>query len=247
MKVYILEDEPNILRYLITLVEKLPFAQTVGYSSNIATARQEIPALSPDLVLSDIQLSDGNSLTLFSEIETEHLQLIFITAYSQFAIEALNLGAFAYLLKPIEETFFNQTLLRCYQKKEQFKVAASQLQLALQYIADKNQISRISLSTAEGIDVVPIEKIVYLQSDKGYTTFYLDDGKKILVSKVIKVYEGLLPSSQFIRSHQSYLVNARYVRKYYKEGVLELTTSERIPVAERRREQVQKWLMRDGN
>lgn len=173
MKVYILEDEPNILRYLIALVEKLPFAQTVGYSSNIATARQEIPALSPELVLSDIQLSDGNSLTLFSEIETEHLQLIFITAYSQFAIEALNLGAFAYLLKPIEETFFNQTLLRCYQKKEQFKVAASQLQLALQYIADKSQISRISLSTAEGIDVVPIEKIVYLQSDKGYTTFTL--------------------------------------------------------------------------
>ena len=244
MKVYILEDEPNILSYLIALVEKLPFAQTVGYSSNIATARKEIPALSPDLVLSDIQLSDGNSLTLFSEIETEHLQLIFITAYSQFAIEALNLGAFAYLLKPIEETFFNQTLLRCYQKKEQFKVAASQLQLALQYIADKSQISRISLSTAEGIDVVPIEKIIYLQSDKGYTTFYLDDGKKILV---IKVYEGLLPPSQFIRSHQSYLVNARYVRKYYKEGVLELTTGERIPVAERRREQVQKWLMRNGN
>jgi two-component response regulator containing lytTR DNA-binding domain protein len=70
-------------------------------------------------------------------------------------------------------------------------------------------------------------------------------GKKILVSKVIKVYEGLLPSSQFVRSHQSYLVNARYVRKYYKEGVLELTTGERIPVAERRREQVQKWLMKN--
>ncbi|WP_232781217.1 LytR/AlgR family response regulator transcription factor [Capnocytophaga gingivalis] len=86
--------------------------------------------------------------------------------------------------------------------------------------------------------------MLYLQSDKGYTTFCLESGETILISKVLKVYEALLPASQFIRCHQSYLVNARYVRKYYKEGILELTTGEHIPVAERRRELVQQWLMK---
>ena len=113
------------------------------------------------------------------------------------------------------------------------------------YHAQQQGLERLSVRTAEGIELIPLADILYLQSDKGYTTFFLENGERLLVSKVIKVYEALLPTSQFVRCHQSYLVNARYVRKYYKEGILELTTSERIPVAERRREQVQKWLMRN--
>ena len=115
------------------------------------------------------------------------------------------------------------------------------------HIQQQQELERLSVKTAKGIELIPLADILYLQSDKGYTTFFLENGERLLVSKVIKVYEALLPTSQFVRCHQSYLVNARYVRKYYKEGVLELTTGERIPVAERRREQVQQWLMRNGN
>ena len=92
MKVYILEDETNILKYLISLVEALPFVQIVGYASEIAKAEKEIPVLQPELILSDIQLADGNSFTLFSRIKTDSLQIIFITAFNQFAMEALNLA-----------------------------------------------------------------------------------------------------------------------------------------------------------
>ena len=116
---------------------------------------------------------------------------------------------------------------------------------AQDYHTQQQNIERLLVRTAEGIVLLPIADILYLQSDKGYTTFFIENGERLLVSKVIKVYEALLPASQFIRCHQSYLVNMRYIRKYYKEGVLELTTGERIPVAERRREQVQQWLMKD--
>lgn len=116
---------------------------------------------------------------------------------------------------------------------------------AQNYHAQQQGLERLSIRTAEGIEQIPLACILYLQSDKGYTTFYLERGGTILISKVLKVYEALLPTSQFIRCHQSYLVNARYVRKYYKEGILELTTGEHIPVSERRREQVQKWLMKN--
>lgn len=113
------------------------------------------------------------------------------------------------------------------------------------HIQQQQELERLSVKTAKGIEFIPIAHILYLQSDKGYTTFFLEGGEKILVSKVLKKYEELLPSSQFVRSHQSYLVNNRYIRKYYKEGILELTTGERIPVSERRREYVQQWLMRN--
>ena len=115
---------------------------------------------------------------------------------------------------------------------------------AQDYHTQQQNIERLLVRTAESTVLLPIADILYLQSDKGYTTFFLENGERLLVSKVIKVYEALLPASQFVRCHQSYLVNMRYIRKYYKEGFLELTTGERIPVAERRREQVQQWLMK---
>ncbi len=116
---------------------------------------------------------------------------------------------------------------------------------AQDYHTQQQNIERLLVRTAEGIVVLPIADILYLQSDKGYTTFFLEGGEKILVSKVLKKYEELLPPTQFVRCHQSYLVNMRYIRKYYKEGFLELTIGERIPVSERRREYVQQWLTRN--
>ena len=114
---------------------------------------------------------------------------------------------------------------------------------AQNYHIQQQKIERIAVKTTEGIELILTANILYLQSDKGYTTFFLEGGEKILVSKVLKTYEELLPPSLFVRCHQSYLVNSHYIKKYLKEGILELTTGERIPVAERRRELVQQWLM----
>ena len=114
---------------------------------------------------------------------------------------------------------------------------------AQNYHIQQQKMERIAVKTTEGIELILTANILYLQSDRGYTTFYLENGDQILVSKVLKTYEELLPPSLFVRCHQSYLVNSHYIKKYLKEGILELTTGERIPVAERRRELVQQWLM----
>lgn len=114
---------------------------------------------------------------------------------------------------------------------------------AQNYHIQQQKMERIAVKTTEGIELILTANILYLQSDKGYTTFYLENGDQILVSKVLKTYEELLPPSLFVRCHQSYLVNSHYIKKYLKEGILELTTGERIPVAERRRDLVQQWLM----
>jgi len=242
MKVYILEDEINILKHIISLVEAIPYLQIVGYSAEISKAQTEIPNLKPDLILSDIQLTDGTSFTLFQNIDIADIPVIFITAYNQFAIEALNIGAFAYLLKPIETEVFNETLDRCFHKKEQFRFERNQMDLARNHYTEKETIKRIALKSHDYTQIIQISDIVYCQSDKGYTTFFLNNGNKIVVSKVLKEYETLLPATVFIRCHQSFLVNVNYISKYYKDGNLQLTTNDLIPVSERKKEIVTDYL-----
>lgn len=242
MKVYILEDEINILKHIISLVEAIPYLQIVGYSAEISKAQIEIPNMKPDLILSDIQLTDGSSFTLFQNIDISDIPVIFITAYNQYAIESLNIGAFAYLLKPIDTEVFNETLDRCFQKKEQFRFERNQMELARNHYTEKETIKRIALKSVDYTQIIQIADIVYCQSDKGYTTFFLNDGNKIVVSKVLKEYETLLPATVFIRCHQSFLVNVNYISKYYKDGNLQLTTKDLIPVSERKKEIVIDYL-----
>jgi two-component system, LytTR family, response regulator len=242
MKVYILEDEINILKHIISLVEAIPYLQIVGYSAEISKAQTEIPNLKPDLILSDIQLTDGTSFTLFQNIDIADIPVIFITAYNQFAIEALNIGAFAYLLKPVDTEIFNETLDRFFQKREQFRFERNQMDLARNHYTEKETIKRIALKSHDYTQIIQISDIVYCQSDKGYTTFFLNNGNKIVVSKVLKEYETLLPATVFIRCHQSFLVNVNYISKYYKDGNLQLITNDLIPVSERKKEIVTDYL-----
>ncbi|WCM42661.1 LytTR family DNA-binding domain-containing protein [Flavobacterium sp. CBA20B-1] len=234
MKVYILEDESHILQYIISLVDEIPYLQLVGYSPNIAKAKMEIPDLQPDIILSDIQLEDGNSLSMFAEIQTD-AQIIFITAYDQYAIQALNLGALAYLLKPLDTDAFRTSIDKCYQKTENSGLHQQQVNLALQHLSGQQFPKKIALRSADVIEIVNIEDIIYCKGDKGYTTFYLQDNSKILVSKVLKEFENILPSQHFVRCHQSYLIHTTFLKKYYKDGQVEMSNGDIIPVSQRKR------------
>lgn len=241
MKVYILEDETNILKYLISIIEKNPYYQIVGYSDEIVKAAIEIPMLQPELVLADIHLKDGNSFTLFSDLTERNFQIIFITAYNDFAIQALNLGAFGYILKPIDENDFSEILNKCFLKKEEFKVSQNQISVAENHYNQKSAPSRIVLKCSDYIQIVEIENIMYCKSDKGYTTFYFQDGTNLMVSKVIKEYESVLLSPKFLRCHQSYLVNVNFIKKYYKEGTLLMKDHFEIPVSDRKKAELMSY------
>ncbi len=234
MKTYILEDEINILKYILSLVNEISYLQVVGYATDIRKAEAEIPLLQPELILADIQLKDDNSFNLFNKIQTE-AHIVFITAYHQYAIDALNLGAFAYLLKPVDTVLFNETMERCYKKDASHKLDKQQVQLAAGYYNKQEKPCRIALRSSDVVEIVDIADILYCRSDKGYTTFFMTGNRKIIVSKVLKEYDGLLPEESFIRCHQSYLVNIQYIRRFYKEGQIELHTGERIPVSDRKK------------
>jgi len=244
MKLYILEDEVRIMQHILQIVKKISYLEVVGTTDKISLAAIEIPALAPDIILADIRLKDGDSFHLFEEIGISDFQVIFLTAYDQYAIQALNLGAFGYLLKPIDEISLNTILNKCFQHREQEKFSQQQLVIAkAHYLAQGvGAAGRIALKSIECIEVVVIDDVVFCKSDKGYTTFYLKDGKEILVSKGLKEYENSLTAFGFLRCHQSYLINFHYVKKYYREGYLEMENKVQIPVSSRKKEEVVQYL-----
>jgi two-component system LytT family response regulator len=245
MTVYVLEDEINILRHMITLIEGIPFLQIVGYSSTVEKAQQEICETSPELILADIELKDGTSFDVFKDRDLK-AHVIFITAHSRYAIDALNLGAFAYLLKPIDEKALHTTVERCFLKAEGYRFTRQQLELSAGYFNDRSNPRRLALKNVTHTQIIAIDDILYCHSDRGYTTFFVKGEKPMMVSKVIRDYEPLLPETQFLRCHQSYLINVNFIRKYFPEGSIEMIDGTIIPVSARKKAAVRDFLDRIG-
>lgn len=234
MTVYLLEDEINILRHMISLVRDIPYLQMVGYSTTVEKAALEVDELQPELILADIALQDGSSFEVFRGKEIRS-HIIFITAHEQFAIDALNLGAFAYLLKPIDERALFDAVERCFRKAEEYRFSRQQIELSAGYFSERKLAGRLALKSQSHTQIVRIEDIMYCHSNSGYTTLFITGDKPLMVSKVIREYEPLLPSGQFLRCHQSYLVNIAFIKKYYAEGYIEMSDGTTIPVSARKK------------
>lgn len=243
LKIYVLEDEENILRYIQTILDDIPYVDLVGTSVSIKKAQIEIPKVAPDLILSDIQLKDGISLELLSKLNLD-TNIIFITAFNQYAMEALNLGAIGYLTKPIDPKLLIDKIEQCYRKTSDFKFNQLQLKIAENHLKHPAIPKKIALRTFEFTQIVNVEDILYCYSDKGYTTFNLKDGVSLMVSKVIKHFEAMLPPDQFIRCHQSYLINSHFIHKYYKDGQLEMKDGKKVPVSNRKRDAIMQFIER---
>lgn len=241
LNIYILEDELNIVKYIWSILDQIPYVRIVGYSGEISKAEVEIYENAPDLILADIQLKDGFSFELLSRLNLD-VQILFITAFSQYAIEALNIGAIGYLTKPIDADALTEAVEKCFKKTKEFKLNQHQLQIAEKHLKAPAIPQKIALKTFEFTQIINIDEIVYCLGDKGYTTFFMRGGDNLLVSKVLKHFESMLPATQFIRCHQSYLINTHYIHKYYKDGQLEMQDGKLIPVSNRKRDIISQYI-----
>ena len=241
MKIYILEDEVNIQDYIKSILDKIPYVEIVGCSDTIRQAEKEIDELEIDVILSDIQLKDDISFALFEKISIQKYHIIFITAFSHYAIKALNMGAIGYVLKPFESRELLEAIERIQNKEVDFKISQNQLSLSNDFIKDIKSNDKIVLKNSDFIQVVFLKDILYCEGEKGYTTFFLKNNTKVVVSKILKDYEDILPMEKFIRCHQSYLVNMDHVKKYFKEGYLQFSNDENIPVSTRKKELILRY------
>jgi two-component system, LytTR family, response regulator len=169
--------------------------------------------------------------------------VVFITAYNEFAIKAFKYAALDYLLKPVEMEELSRAVNEAIKINNRNGIA-DKLEMLLQRMKKTEASRKITLKTTEFIYVVPVDSILFCEADGAYTRFYLSDMRKVMVSKSLGEYEALIDDTDFIRTHQSYLVNMNHVIRFDKGLVpsLIMPHDHIVPVSSRKKEQVLNYL-----
>lgn len=237
MDIVIIEDEPEILETLISIVNNyLPDISILGTATNNTEAFNCLTINPPDVILSDINIGNNTIFEVLEKIENIKFKVVFITAHEEYALKAIKLSAIDYLLKPVDPLELIATLNKI---KQNLNSDAEQEQaLILHNNLQKDKPKKIVLKTAERIHIIDTSDIMHIEADGSYSTFYLSNGKSVIVSKLIKEYDTLLSEYCFFRTHQSHLVNLNQVSSYEKNdgGFLLMKNNKQVPVSQRKRE-----------
>jgi len=236
----IVEDEINVCNGLIALLEiHCPFIKIVHTAATVSESIARINETKPELVFLDIHLSDGSGFDVLKGIENKNIRVIFITAYSEYALKAIKFAAIDYILKPVIPDELIASVKRATTLIEQDHHIH---ELNLQQISLQNSHqSKLVIKTKNEVFYLAIEDIIYCQSDINYTLFKLTSSKPILVSKTLKYYEDILKEHRFCRIHQSYLVNRQYARSLKNDSLL-LSNGESLVISRKRKSIVDQWM-----
>lgn len=241
IRTLVVEDELNIRQEIISIIKELDDRLLiVGDCGTVEEALVLARNCKPDLMLLDINLSDGTSFDFLNKLEDRNFNIVFVTAHEEYAIKAIKAGALDYVLKPVDEDILKEVIGKVV-SSQQNNHLSERIDVANKELEGKS--NRIVLRLHDSYQIVRFDELVYCKSDGGYTTFFLTDNRKFMVSKSIKEYERILPSNQFFRTHQSYLVNLEFVDKYEKGGGLYLKGNIAIPVAVRKKDDLLKRLL----
>lgn len=233
MKSLIVEDKAYIRKGLLNLLQLIDTEiEIVGECESVKEAVIVTKACKPELIFLDINLTDGTAFDFLEQTEDLAFKVIFITAYEEYALQALKMGAVDYLLKPVDI----EELQVAIKKVTELPIAEQKQQIQTVKQVWNNEGNTLLLSLHDSFQVIDLNELLYCETDKGYTTFYCSDGKKYVVSKTLKEFEERLASANFIRPHQSFMVNLKFIDKYDKSGVIHLKNGKKIPVSSRRKE-----------
>lgn len=246
IRAVIIDDEKNNIDNLIGLLKKHSLnVEVIGTATNADDGVKKIVETNPDLLFLDIQMPDKNGFDMLRALPHHPFEVIFVTAYDHYGIQAVKFAAIDYLLKPINPGELKISIAKAEDKLNK-KKENLQLENLLELIKNKDSKKehKLALATTKEIRFVNTDDIVRCESSNAYTNFYLSDGKSIMVSKPIFEYEELLNDYGFIRCHQSHLVNKKFIQSLIKEGggYLLLEDNTRIPVSRNKKENVLKAL-----
>jgi len=234
MKAIIIDDEKKAREGLAAILEMLDLeVELIGTADSLQSGSRLLKKCSPDVVFLDIELQDGLGVEMLDNFKERKWRTIFTTAYGHYAIRALKLKAYDYILKPIDPIELEDTL---YRLNEELFLERFQLEAKPE--------SRLSIPTSEGLRVIQTGHIIRLQSENNYTNIIIEDEKDLLVSRTLKKFEEKLISG-FLRVHHSHLVNVKKVVEYVKRdgGSLTLENGDSIPVGKKYKTLVEKVLL----
>jgi len=245
MRTILVDDEVANLENLKILLDKhCPNIKVVASASNIDEAFAQVNLHHPDLLFLDIQMGKTTGFDLLNQLTEKTFEVVFVTAYDHYGIQAVKFAALDYLLKPVDP----EELIAAVEKAEirfRNKINGEQLNFLLSQIKKSEPSSpKIALPQQHEIRYVSVDDIVRCVADNTYTFFFLSNGDKILTSKPLKEYSDLLKPQGFVRTHQSHLVNPKFVKSWLKEdgGTLLMNNGDKIPVSKPNREMVKEVL-----
>lgn len=248
----IIDDEQNNIDNLSILLQKHCPGIVICATALNAIEGEKIMALhQPEIVFLDIQMPGKNGFDLLKNLPKHNFEVIFVTAYDQYGIQAVKFSAVDYLLKPVAidelKLAAKKATDRILNKKQNLKL--ENLISVLQKEHHKED-HRIAISTQKETRFVNTQSIIRCESNNNYTTFFLENREKLLVSKPIYEYEEILSDYGFIRCHQSHLINKKFIRSLVKEdgGYLLLNDQTQVPISKNRKEFVKEVLehMKEG-
>ncbi|MBK8685713.1 MAG: response regulator transcription factor [Chitinophagaceae bacterium] len=248
-KTVIIDDELNCVEVLEILIKQnFDDIEIVEKFTSSKQALQYLEQNQVDLVFLDIQMPFMTGIELLHRLGRYNFNVIFTTAYDQYAISAIKLSALDYLLKPIDEELLTHAIQKFRKLKGETNIQQQLTNLLMQYNLPTNPVqiqsgmpgNKIAVGFQDKILFYDPQEILYCQSSDNYTTIVLTNGEKIIASKTMRYFEDILTPQGFIRPHQSYIINSKYIQQYSKKdgGFLVMTDGSSIPVSRNRKEEI---------
>ena len=242
IKAVLIDDEPQSLKAMAIKLSSV--ADDVEVIASICEPKKAVATLSalqPDVVFLDIEMPGLNGFQLLEQLCDLPFEIIFITAYQEYILNALRISALDYLLKPVSKNELSQTLVRL-RKKLSLKQSASPQKEQLRLLGETihQTPTRLALATAHGIQFVKISDIIRVEAMSNYAAFYLNSKQKIIVSKTLKEFEPLLAAQNFMRVNRSSIINIEYVSEMRKSdgGSIILQDGTEVDIAPHRRQEL---------
>lgn len=249
LRTILIDDEKTSTEvFAMELEMYCPRVEVIAACNSAKEGLEKIRELKPELVFLDIEMPWMNGFELLQSIDKVDFEVVFVTAYDEFAIKAFRYSAADYLLKPVNKQELIAAVDEVWQrlerreKSDQLEVLFSNLNFL------RHNIPKIALPTSDGVEFVKIEDILYCAADGSYTTVYLTDGQKILQSKTLKQVSQMLEDCNFLRIHQSYLINPAHLKRYIRGqgGMVMLDNGTELPVSRSQKDELVRRLSENG-
>jgi two-component system, LytTR family, response regulator len=243
LKAIIIDDEEGARFTLSTLLEEYcPSVSIIAQCSNVPEGVLAINKHTPDIVFLDIEMPEYNGFELLEFFKIVDFEIIFVTAYSQYAIRAFEVSAVDYLLKPVEIEQLQAAVEKASQKRTQANIMQRLDLMKSTYNGD--EIKKIALPMSDGLMFVDVAEIILFEADRAYTHVFLKNGSKITVSKPMRTFEDILENRNFIyRPHRSHLININYIKKYVRgDGMIFMDNGVALPVSRERKQEFEALL-----
>lgn len=246
LKAVIIDDEEasrdTLKNYLL---KYCPDVRVMAQADSVKAGLEAIRQHQPDILFLDVEMPHGNAFDLLEKVQDPSFETVFVTAFSHYALKALNLSAAYYILKPVEidELINAVQKIKAHREEKGRSLEAFHTKILIENIQTANkQLHKIVLPMMDGFEVIQVKDIVRCEANDNFTDFTLCDGRKLMICRTLKFYEELLEEFDFFRIHKSHLVNVQHIRKYLKGkgGQLVMSDNSTVDVSPNKKEALMK-------